>query len=668
MAQRAASPCAAIGRGGKSVRPVLPSAAGRTPRTAIKRRLHARSPPRNADPDPTPSSACAPVRSSDGRRMTDASELRYGIDRLETRGARIFGWGWIADPARRIDDVALRVCGDGWERVLPASSGLARDDVVRAHPALPHARFSGFVVTGYAGKPPFRRLALELAYADGGRREIDVTGSLARDRAEARKWREVRWLASAAWRRLRQGDFRGIVRRIRAQDYTAPSLPDPDIGAALAPELSPGRPLTVVFDHNMGGGANHYRRTLIAERLAAGGTVLLCTYNLPTLDYRLTRACARDGRADVSPLDIPGARELVRAHGGRGALRQQPGLVRRAAAVRGVDRAAAPRASGHAPRRHRARPLLRLPVVRAARRRRPLLRRAEPRRLRTLPAPAPRELRDAVAADHDSRVARIVGPLPRRRRRNPLLLGSHADAHPPWSPDARPRPPVDRAARPRLPPRAPAGAASRRAAHHRGIRQHQPAEGRARRARRARADRARSSGRPDRRRRHARRRRRVAPAPRHRPLSPRGHGRPDRVAWDQHDPLSVDLPRDVLLRGRGDDAAADADRRVRPRRAGRAAARATSWDASVPRSMPQRCSRRCSTFTTISPRARRRSREEARSHAGSASRLHLRRGQLPAEGAHPLPVAAAASSGGRDPRRARRRAPGLARRRRRAVR
>jgi len=220
--------------------------------------------------------------------MTDASELRYGIDRLETRGARIFGWGWIADPARRIDDVALRVCGDGWERVLPASSGLARDDVVRVHPSLPHARFSGFVVTGYAGQPPFRRLALELAYADGGRREIDVTGSLARDRAEARKWREVRWLASAAWRRVRQGDFRGIVRRIRAQDYTAPSLPDPDIGAALAPELSPGRPLTVVFDHNMGGGANHYRRTLIAERLAAGGTVLLCTYNLPTLDYRLT--------------------------------------------------------------------------------------------------------------------------------------------------------------------------------------------------------------------------------------------------------------------------------------------------------------------------------------------------------------------------------------------
>ena len=42
-----------------------------------------------------------------------------------------------------------------------------------------------------------------------------------------------------------------------------------------------------MFDHNLGGGANQYRRQLIGQRLAGGVTVLLCTYNLPTLDYRL---------------------------------------------------------------------------------------------------------------------------------------------------------------------------------------------------------------------------------------------------------------------------------------------------------------------------------------------------------------------------------------------
>jgi glycosyltransferase involved in cell wall biosynthesis len=37
----------------------------------------------------------------------------------------------------------------------------------------------------------------------------------------------------------------------------------------------------------MGGGANVYRDSLVEERVAAGRDVLLCTYNLPTLDYRV---------------------------------------------------------------------------------------------------------------------------------------------------------------------------------------------------------------------------------------------------------------------------------------------------------------------------------------------------------------------------------------------
>ncbi len=55
----------------------------------------------------------------------------------------------------------------------------------------------------------------------------------------------------------------------------------------LMPLLEQARGIVIVFDNNMGGGSNHYRRTLVAERVAAGETVLLCTYNLPILDYRL---------------------------------------------------------------------------------------------------------------------------------------------------------------------------------------------------------------------------------------------------------------------------------------------------------------------------------------------------------------------------------------------
>ena len=85
----------------------------------------------------------------------------------------------------------------------------------------------------------------------------------------------------------RRGDIGGIVRRARAQNYTAPSLDDLEAARRLLPTLRAGEPSYVVFDHNMGGGANQYRRQWIAERIAGGAVVLLCTYNLPTLDYRL---------------------------------------------------------------------------------------------------------------------------------------------------------------------------------------------------------------------------------------------------------------------------------------------------------------------------------------------------------------------------------------------
>ena len=218
---------------------------------------------------------------------SDATELRYGIDRLEMRGRRLFGWGWIAHPAREIATVALRVAGDGWERTLPASSGRTRDDVEREFPALVNAKFSGFVVTGYAERPPVGRLLLEVSYTGGGGESVDVSGSLERAAPRARKWQELRWIAGATWRRLKHGDIAGLVRRARAQNYTAPSLDDIGIERTLLPKLPPGQSVTIIFDHNMGGGANQYRRNIIEERTAAGSAILSCTYNLPTLDYRL---------------------------------------------------------------------------------------------------------------------------------------------------------------------------------------------------------------------------------------------------------------------------------------------------------------------------------------------------------------------------------------------
>ncbi len=224
--------------------------------------------------------------------------LRYGIDRLVTRGKRLFGWGWAAHPARAIEAITLSCKGNGWEAQLPVNHGLARDDVGKAFPELVNGRSSGFVVTGYLPQVPARELMLELAFDDGATTCVDVTRAMETRSTSHRKLRELRWLARAVLRRMRQGDFGGILRRAKSQNYGAPSLDSLNIVANLLPRLKASRAVSLVFDHSMGGGANIYRQAVIDERLAAGKTVLLCTYNLPTLDYRL-HLCAPGGEEQI---------------------------------------------------------------------------------------------------------------------------------------------------------------------------------------------------------------------------------------------------------------------------------------------------------------------------------------------------------------------------------
>jgi glycosyltransferase involved in cell wall biosynthesis len=77
------------------------------------------------------------------------------------------------------------------------------------------------------------------------------------------------------------------VRRARAQKLSAPAIDDTGIVDELLPHLEGARRVMIVFDHAMGGGANQYRDRVVAGRVAEGDAVILATYNLPTLDYRL---------------------------------------------------------------------------------------------------------------------------------------------------------------------------------------------------------------------------------------------------------------------------------------------------------------------------------------------------------------------------------------------
>ncbi len=213
--------------------------------------------------------------------------LRHAVDRMVVSGKRVFGWGWAAHRSQAVKAIHFRFEGEGWARRVTAGISLARDDVEKAFPEYMNAGASGFVVAGHIPEGPARRSWIEIDLEEGTSARIEVTALVDSRYSERRRYRQLAWIASAFWRRLKRGDILGIIRRAKSQHYAVPSLGDVAVLDKVASELRGVEGVCILFDHNMGGGANQYRRKVIADRLAAGQTVLLCTYNLPILEYRL---------------------------------------------------------------------------------------------------------------------------------------------------------------------------------------------------------------------------------------------------------------------------------------------------------------------------------------------------------------------------------------------
>lgn len=162
--------------------------------------------------------------------------------------------------------------------------GFPRGDVARAFPDFADAGSAGFVVTGFVPDDARRRYRLHAIFEDGSETVIALEGMAESGRERRGQPMSLGRLARAMVRRLKTRDFSGLLDAHRARNL--PLLDEGRIAGALIRPLRRAGAVRVLFDHDMGGGANHYRRTVIGRWLAAGDAVVLCTYHLPTLDYR----------------------------------------------------------------------------------------------------------------------------------------------------------------------------------------------------------------------------------------------------------------------------------------------------------------------------------------------------------------------------------------------
>lgn len=206
---------------------------------------------------------------------------RFGLDSLVVRDGRFYGWGWFLDDEARALRCELRLpLRDGSEQVVPCMPVGTREDLREAYPTVPHAASAGFLLQGrLRGElDPLRPGELVATLANGAVRRCEVSHLL-------QPSAPMIALFARARRKWKCEGGRALLRTIR--ERAAMRLGHAWSRRRLLRSLHrwDRRPLTLVLDHAMGGGANRYRHALV-ERLAAATPVLVVSPVLEELSFR----------------------------------------------------------------------------------------------------------------------------------------------------------------------------------------------------------------------------------------------------------------------------------------------------------------------------------------------------------------------------------------------
>lgn len=212
-------------------------------------------------------------------------ETRYAIDSLTARGDRLFGWGWVLVPGRRVNRAAIRL-GDDAGTTLECPLSGERSDVVAAL-GWSGESASGFLIVGALHgtvaetQPPTRKALLRVETDDGRVVECNLDGfPEAFINASLPPVQKSRQLLARARAKLQRDGLRETAARVGA--FLRGELERLDCRA-----LSARGGMAVVLDHAMGGGANRYRAALVKRLASEGREVVVVSSDLPTLSYKL---------------------------------------------------------------------------------------------------------------------------------------------------------------------------------------------------------------------------------------------------------------------------------------------------------------------------------------------------------------------------------------------
>ena len=228
------------------------------------------------------------------------SEVFWSVDSLVVKDNALFGFGWIFHAGHEIKGLRFRlnfsVEDNSSPEYIAADVGKPREDVERAFANQPNALNSGYVVFGaFPVGAQISAIDLVCSLADGSILELAVPTSSVIQFTSANESESSRLMLRQVYvffkrgvHLIRAGKFTSLFEKVRRYLKGRPKnhLQKPADLAALL-RYGERKNLCLILDHDLGGGANHYRERLVNSIVKDGRSVVILTYHVATLSHVL---------------------------------------------------------------------------------------------------------------------------------------------------------------------------------------------------------------------------------------------------------------------------------------------------------------------------------------------------------------------------------------------
>lgn len=222
------------------------------------------------------------------------SKQHWSVDSLVYRNHTLFGFGWAFHEEKIICDIKLIVKSpDGSLESIPATFGSSRDDVSHHYSDFKSALHSGFLLYGTCVKDVDANsvFSLLVAYEDQSSEMLSISQtaiiSLGQGAENALPlFRQFWFFAKRGLSLARQLKFRLLFEKIGRYARNRPTgnlAGVPEAVKLLESQIKQASIL--IIDHDLGGGANHYRERLVSEKILEGKTVYIFSFHVATLSY-----------------------------------------------------------------------------------------------------------------------------------------------------------------------------------------------------------------------------------------------------------------------------------------------------------------------------------------------------------------------------------------------